>query len=63
MSDPLVSNKLDTLEQAQEKAEEAASVIQARFPGSYTRWVNTQTLRVFSKLHKPVATIHLETVQ
>jgi hypothetical protein len=59
----MVSPKLDTLEEAQAKAEEAASVIQARFPNSYVKWVNTQTLRVFTRIGKPIATIHLETLQ
>lgn len=62
-SDSLVSGKLDTLEQAQEKAEEAASVIQARFPGSYVRWENARTLRIYNKLKQPIATINLESLQ
>lgn len=62
-SDSLVSGKLDTLELAQQKAEEAASVIQARFRGSYVRWENERTLRVFNRLDQAIATIHLESVQ
>lgn len=57
------SDPLKTLEQAQQKAEEAAAVIQDRFSGSYVKWINTQTLYVFSKLHARIATIHLETLQ
>lgn len=59
----LVSQKLSTLEEAQAKAEEAASVIQGRYPGSYVRWVNPHALRVFTRYDTPLATIHLETVQ
>lgn len=62
-SDTLVSGKLSTLEEAQQKAEEAAGVIQARFPGSFTKWINTHTLRVFTRFNTPVATINLETLQ
>lgn len=58
-----VSQKLDSLEEAHAKAEEAARVILARFPGSYFKWINTQTLRAFTQAHEPLATIHLETLQ
>jgi hypothetical protein len=63
MTEQAVSQKLTTLQEAQEKAEEAAGVIQARYPGSYVKWINTQTLRVFTKADAPLATIHLETIQ
>lgn len=59
----VVSNKLETIGQAQEKAEEGARVIQERYPGSYMMWINARILRVYSKEHKIVATIHVETVQ
>lgn len=59
----MVPQKLSTLEEAQIKAEEAASVIQARYPGSYVQWINTMTLRVFTRYKTPLATIHLESLQ
>lgn len=62
-TDQCVSQKLGTLEEARAKAEEAANVIQSRYPGSYVKWINTQTLRVFTKLDAPLATIHLESLQ
>lgn len=61
--DQMVSKKLDTLEEAQAQAEEAASVIQTRYPGSYVKWVNAMTLRVFTRYKTPLATIHLESLQ
>jgi hypothetical protein len=62
MSDQLVSQKLSTLEEAQQKAEDAAAVIQSRFRGSYTRWENERTLRVFNRLDQAIATISLESL-
>lgn len=63
MTGEAVSNKLTTLEEAQQKAEDAAAVIQARYRGSYTRWENERTLRVFNRLDQAIATISLESVQ
>jgi len=63
MNEQFVSQKLTTLEEAQQKAEEAAAVIQARYPRSYVKWINTHTLRVFTRYHTPIATINLETLQ
>lgn len=62
VSNKLVSGKL-SLEQAKAKAEEAASVLQARFPGSYSQWIDSKVLRVFQEDDTPIATIHLESLQ
>lgn len=58
-----VSQKLDSWEEAQQKAEDAAAVIQQRFPRSFVKWIDTKTLRVFKADCTPIATIHLETHQ
>ncbi len=61
-SDSMVSGKLATLAEAREKAEDAARIIQGRFPGSYVRWENERMLKVISN-GRSVATIIMESLQ
>lgn len=63
MNDQMVSNKLDTLKEAQEKCEEAARIVQRHYPGSYLKWISSTILRVFSRSHEGVATFHVEKLQ
>lgn len=63
MSETVVSKKLTTMEEARAKAEEAAGVIQAYYPGSFTKWISPQRLQIMDRFNNPVATVHLETLQ
>lgn len=63
MANDFISEKMDSLEAAQQKAEDAAAVIQTRFPGSYVRWIDSTRLCVHAQGGKRIATIHLENIQ
>lgn len=62
-SDSLVSGRLATLKEAQAKAEDAATVITSRYPGSSFVWKDHRTLCVYSRREECIATINLESVQ
>jgi hypothetical protein len=57
------SEPIASLEDARRKAEESAAVFQKRFHGSYFKWIDTRTLRVFTEAGASIATLHLEALQ
>lgn len=61
--DQFVSNRKLTLEEAQAKANEAACIVMARFPGSYIHSPDYLTYAVMSKENQKIATIHVESLQ